>query len=107
MARFLDILPVILLIVFAAAFGFIAYQIYIYTHTVVKTSEQELAKKNINFSKDGGLQVGVKEVSTEQYGQRLQKGLVDTWNARYTPPPGEELGGSNQDDALSRSRSKM
>lgn len=73
----------------------------------MKTSEQQLAKKNINFSKDGGLQVGVKEVSTEQYGQRLQKGLVDTWNAHYTPPSGEELGSSGQDDALLRNRSKM
>jgi len=107
MARFLDIFPVVLLIIIASVFGFIAYQIYLYTHTVVKTSEQKLAKNNINFSKDGGLQVGVKDVSTEQYEQKLQKGLVDTWNARYTPPPSQELDGFKQDDVLLRNRSKM
>jgi len=106
MARFLDILPVILLVVFAAVFGFIAFQIYVYTHTVVKTSEQKLAKNHINFSKDGGLQVGVKDISTEQYAEKLQKGLVNTWNAHYTPASGEELGGDEQDNGLPRSRSR-
>lgn len=101
MARLFDILPVILLMVVAAIFGFIAYQIYIYSHTVVRTSEEKLAKKNINFSKNGGLQVGVKDISAEQYGEKLQKGLVDTWNARYTPP-----GNDKQDVALLRSRTE-
>ncbi|KAI4770494.1 hypothetical protein E4T44_14385 [Aureobasidium sp. EXF-8845] len=43
-----------------------------------------MEKKNVSFSKDG-MKVGVKEMSEEEYANRAQNVLVNTWNQSSFP----------------------
>lgn len=45
-----------------------------------------MEKRNINFTADGGMRVGVKELKTEDYSGKTQDYLVKAWN--YSSWPG-------------------
>jgi len=81
MSTITSLLPLVFLLVAVAALSWIGYQVYLYSLTLKSTTEQHMAKHNVRVSRENGLKVGVKETSTEKYADRLQKGLVDTWNA--------------------------
>lgn len=44
-----------------------------------------MEKKNISFTSDGGMRVGVKELRTEEYSDRTQNVLVNAWNLSEWP----------------------
>jgi hypothetical protein len=46
---------------------------YIYTNDMAERGKKSMEKRNISFSKDGGLKVGVKGISSEAYEDKTQK----------------------------------
>ena len=58
---------------------------YLYSQTLGDRARGHLEKRNISYSKDGGMKVGVKEMSTEQYSDKTQSVLVDAWNKSQWP----------------------
>lgn len=44
-----------------------------------------MEKKNISFTADGGMRVGVKELRTEEYSDKTQNMLVKAWNLSEWP----------------------
>jgi len=56
-----------------------------------------MEKKNISFTKDGGLRVGVKDIKAEDYEDKTQSMFVKTWN----------LGNESQAEARRASNSNL
>ncbi|KAI5270547.1 hypothetical protein E4T47_06064 [Aureobasidium subglaciale] len=79
-----NLIPLIILFVVAGAFAFVAYQMYIWTNDLADQGKKTMEKKNMTFSKDG-MKVGVKEISEEEYADRTQSVLVNTWNQSSFP----------------------
>lgn len=46
---------------------------YVYTGELADRGVKHLEKKNIQYTKEGGLKVGVKEVKDEDYTDKTQK----------------------------------
>ena len=44
-----------------------------------------MEKKNIKFTADGGMRVGVKEMNTEDYSSKTQNMIVKAWNLSSWP----------------------
>lgn len=59
---------------------------YLYT-TQLSTRGQSylLQKHNITYSADGGMKVGVKQKTDEEYSGGIQSGLVNMWNESRWP----------------------
>lgn len=55
------------------------YQVYLSALQIGNHTAQRLERKNLNFSKDGGLRVGVKDVGDETYLDRTQSWFVKAW----------------------------
>lgn len=60
-------------------------QIYLYTQHLADRGQRHMEKKNISFTSDGGMRVGVKELRTEEYSDRTQNVLVKAWNLSEWP----------------------
>ena len=67
-----SLLPLIVLVVVLAILAGIGFVVYTIVNEVSNASAKRMEKKNISFSKDG-VKVGVKEVTTEQYGDSTQR----------------------------------
>ncbi|THX76780.1 hypothetical protein D6D04_06640 [Aureobasidium pullulans] len=79
-----NLIPLIILFVFVGAFAFVGYQMYVWTNDLADQGKKKMEKKNVKFSKDG-MQVGVKEISEEDYADKTQSVLVNTWNSSSFP----------------------
>lgn len=44
-----------------------------------------MAKKNISFTKEGGMRVGYKEMGSEEYSAKTQNVIVNAWNLSSWP----------------------
>ena len=44
-----------------------------------------MAKRNIHLTSDGGMKVGVKQMSQEEYADKTQKKVVEAWNLSSMP----------------------
>ncbi len=71
MAGASNLVPLIILVVGGG--GYIGYQIYLWSNEVTDRGKKSLEKKNMSFTKEGGLKVGVKERSAEEYTDKTQK----------------------------------
>lgn len=58
---------------------------YLYSTELASRGQSHLEKKNIHFSADGGLKVGVKEVQADEYAAAQQGFLVKAWNYSTWP----------------------
>ncbi|KAL9090802.1 MAG: hypothetical protein Q9159_001743 [Coniocarpon cinnabarinum] len=85
MSSLVNLIPVILLLVVVGVAGFIGYQIYLYTQDLAHKGQDSMAKRNIQFSSDGGMKVGVKHISEEEYAAKTQKKVVEAWNLSSWP----------------------
>lgn len=72
-----NLIPLIVLFVFLAGAGFIGYQLYLWSNELADRGKKKMEQKNISFSKDGGLKVGVKEMREDEYADK-QQGSVQT-----------------------------
>ena len=73
MAGLANLIPLIILFVVVGGGGYIGYQIYLWSNEVTDRGKKHMEKKNMTFTKDGGLKVGVKEVNDEKYTDKTQK----------------------------------
>jgi len=80
MGLFGSLLPLVVLFGFIGAFAWFGYQIFLYTNDLAEHGRKHMEKKNISFSKDGGLKVGVKHVNAEDIEDNTKSMFVKTWN---------------------------
>ena len=73
MAALGNLIPLIILFVIVGGGGYIGYQIYLWSNEMSDRGKKHMEKKNMTFTKDGGLKVGVKEVKGEKYQDKTQK----------------------------------
>lgn len=73
MATFTNLLPLIILFVVVGGGGYIGYQIYLWSNEMTDRGKKHMEKKNMSFTKEGGLKVGVKERKQEAYEDKTQK----------------------------------
>ncbi|KAH0286604.1 hypothetical protein M436DRAFT_83239 [Aureobasidium namibiae CBS 147.97] len=79
-----NLIPLIILLVAVSGFAFVGYQMYLWTNDLANKGKQTMEKKNVSFTKDG-MKVGVKQMSDEEYADRTQSVLVNTWNQSSFP----------------------
>lgn len=111
-----NLIPLIILFVFVGAFAFVGYQVrhhsqislsalhlpitrlthwqqmYVWTNDLADQGKKKMEKKNVKFSKDG-MQVGVKEISEEDYADKTQRcvGIPIPYAAHTFPHAGQLL----------------
>ena len=68
-----NLIPLIVLFLVVGGGAYIGYQIYIWSNEMTDRGMKKLEKKNMSFTKDGGLKVGVKERTNEQYEDKTQR----------------------------------
>lgn len=68
-----NLIPLIVLVVVVGGGAYIGYQIYVWSNEMTDRGKKHMEKKNMSFTKDGGLKVGVKERTTEQSEDKAQK----------------------------------
>ncbi len=68
-----NLVPLIVLVVVIGGGAYIGYQIYLWSNEMTDRGMKHMEKKNMSFTKDGGLKVGVKERTNEQYTDSTQK----------------------------------
>ncbi|KAK0849776.1 hypothetical protein LTR03_004962 [Friedmanniomyces endolithicus] len=67
MADLGSLIPLIILLVVLAGGGYIAYQMYLWSAEMKDKASEQMETKNIGFTKEGGLRVGVKSIDDETY----------------------------------------
>ncbi|KAK4497916.1 hypothetical protein PRZ48_010571 [Zasmidium cellare] len=92
MAKTGSLIPLIILFVVAAIGAFVAYHIYAWSNELSERGKKHMEKKNMAFTKDGGLRVGVKEMKDEKYADKTQNVLVNVWNNASLPNYQSRLG---------------
>ena len=68
-----NLIPLIVLFVVVGGGAYIGYQIYLWSNEMTDRGKKHMEKKNMSFTKDGGLKVGVKDVGSEAYEDKTQK----------------------------------
>lgn len=68
-----SLLPLAVLFLALAGAGYIGYQIYLWSNELADRGQKHMEKKHMNFTKDGGLRVGVKQMGAEEYADRTQR----------------------------------
>lgn len=58
---------------------------YLYTHQLSNRAQKHMLKHNISYSKESGMKVGVKEMSSEEYSGKTQSVFVKAWNESQWP----------------------
>jgi hypothetical protein len=82
-----QVIPLVVLLLFLAGAAFVGYQIYVGISKINKQARDQMAKKNVVFTKDG-LRVGVKHVEQEKYVDATQSWVVKAWNMGSSAIPG-------------------
>nr|POE47961.1 hypothetical protein CFP56_01289 [Quercus suber] len=73
MAGLSALFPLIVLFVILGVAAFIGYALYEWSNELADKASKQLESKNMSFTKDGGLRVGVKELKDENYADKTQK----------------------------------
>ena len=68
-----NLIPLIVLFVVVGGGAYIGYHVYLWSNEMTDRGKKHMEKKNMSFTKDGGLKVGVKERTNEQYTDKTQK----------------------------------
>ena len=68
-----NLVPLIILLVVVGGAGYIGYQMYLWSGEMKERGYKHMEKKNIGFTKEGGLRVGVKGMDDESYTGKTQK----------------------------------
>ena len=73
MAALGSLIPLLVLFIIVGGGGYIGYQIYLWSNEMTDRGKKHMEKKNMSFTKEGGLKVGVKEMKNEAYEDKTQK----------------------------------
>ena len=68
-----SLLPLVILFAIVGGAAYFGYQIYLWSNELADRGQKHMEKKNMTFTKDGGLKVGVKEMDAEEYADRTQR----------------------------------
>ncbi|KAI9656711.1 MAG: hypothetical protein M1829_000370 [Trizodia sp. TS-e1964] len=79
------LLPLIVILVLVAGFAVIGYHCYCFAQALTDRGVKKLEKKNVVFTKEGGIRVGVRDVHHERYVDGTQSVLVKAWNLSSWP----------------------
>ena len=82
-----NLIPLIILVVFVGGGGYVGYQIYLWSNEMTDRGKKHMEKKNLSFTKEGGLKVGVKEMKGEAYEDKTQKYVTYTFITTITTRP--------------------
>jgi len=74
-----NLLPLLILFIVLCVLLVVGFVVYTIVQDIADKTSKKMEKKNITFSREG-MKVGVKEVSTEKYGDKTQNVLVNMWN---------------------------
>jgi len=80
-----NLIPLVMLFAFVGALAYFGYQMYEFANELSERGKKKMEKKNISFTKGGGLKVGVKDVKGEDYEDKTQSVLVKAWNFASFP----------------------
>ncbi|KAK1830557.1 hypothetical protein QBC39DRAFT_260818 [Podospora conica] len=75
-----QLLPLVITLAFIAGLAWVGYQVYLSVGKIQQQAKEQMVKKDVVFTKDGGLRVGVKHVENEAYVDRTQSWVVKAWN---------------------------
>ena len=73
MAGLSNLIPLIILLIVVGIAAFIGMSMYQWSNELAERANKKMEDKNIAFTKDGGLRVGVKELRDESYADKTQK----------------------------------
>ena len=73
MAGLTNLIPLILLLIVVVVGGFVGYSVYLWSNELADRGKKKMEEKNIGFTKEGGLRVGVKAMPEERYADKTQK----------------------------------
>lgn len=79
-----NLIPLIILFTVVGGAAYIGVQIYTWSNEMGERGKKHMEKKNMSFTKEGGLKVGVKEVGTEAYEDKTQRSVPFTARLRNT-----------------------
>lgn len=68
-----NLIPLIILFVVVGGAAYVGFQIYTWSNEMGERGKKHMEKKNMSFTKDGGLKVGVKEMGNEAYEDKTQR----------------------------------
>ncbi|KAK3109838.1 hypothetical protein LTR53_016487 [Teratosphaeriaceae sp. CCFEE 6253] len=94
-----NLIPLIVLLVVVGGGGYIAYQTYLWSGEMKERASKSMEKRNIGFTQEGGLRVGVKGMDDESYTGKTQNVLVNVWN---NAQPGSDKSKSSASGTASR-----
>ncbi|KAI6802292.1 hypothetical protein KC332_g15380 [Hortaea werneckii] len=95
MAGLSSLIPLLILFIVVGIGAYIGYGIYQWSNELGERANKKMEKKHMSFTKDGGLRVGVKEQSNENYTDKTQNVLVNVWNHTSFPNYKSRLGWNN------------
>ncbi|KXL45037.1 hypothetical protein M433DRAFT_39066, partial [Acidomyces richmondensis BFW] len=87
-----NLLPLFILLTIVGIAAFVGYGLYSWSSELAERANKKMEKKNMSFTKEGGLRVGVKERSVESYADKTQNVLVNIWNNASFPNYTSRLG---------------
>ena len=73
MSALSNLIPLLILFAIVGGGAFILYQISVWSNTMADRGKRHMEKKNMSFTKEGGLKVGVKDMKNEAYEDKTQK----------------------------------
>ena len=73
MAGLSNLIPLIVLLIVVGIAAFVGYGMYIWSNELADKASKKMEQKNMSFTKDGGLRVGVREVNDEREADKTQK----------------------------------
>jgi len=73
MAGLGNLIPLLILFVVVGVASFLGYQVYLWSSELADKASKKMEQKNVSFTKNGGLKVGVKEMENERYTDKTQK----------------------------------
>lgn len=73
------LIPLILVFIVLGAIAWVGYQISIGAQKIRDQASERMEKRNLKWSQDGGLQVGVRDRKNEAYVDQTQSWVVKAW----------------------------
>lgn len=81
MAGLSNLIPLIILLIVVGVGGFIGYGLYQWSNELAERANKKMEKKNMSFTKEGGIRVGVKAMPDESYADKTQKYVIKPFEA--------------------------
>lgn len=78
-----SLLPLVILFAVVGGAAYFGYQIYLWSNELADRGQKHMEKKNMTFTKDGGLKVGIKQMGAEEYADRTQRLVFGRFRISY------------------------